>query len=238
MSEYFRVLKRLDQDAAAVDPVPILHTAVRPAVVPQPVPRETPVRGVPPRVLPHDAAYVALYDNIRATANGRSTRSLVFAGAASGDPTRLVVQGLAAHVRRLSQRVLLAELTAENGRPSLRARADAPDGPIAAPEALPLDLRSHAGTDGVRAWLQAKNEIDLILIEATPLAQSLDAAMLACACDGLVIVTAAGRTSRTELQLAAERARAVDCRPLGLVVRADLHGIPPWLRRFLGPYAP
>jgi Mrp family chromosome partitioning ATPase len=103
---------------------------------------------------------------------------------------------------------------------------------------LSLNLRSHADAHDVRLWLDAKSEADLILIEAPPLAQSVDAAMLACGCDGLIIVAAAGATSREALQLAAERARAVDCRPLGLVVRTDTHAIPSWLRRILGPYAP
>jgi hypothetical protein len=146
---------------------------------------------------------------------------------------RTVLQGLAARVRRLDQRVLVSELTVENGRSVLRTRADGTDAPARGPDSLSIDLRSHAGTEDVRAWLEANHQADLVLIEADPLARSLDAAMLACGCDGLVIVAVAGVTSRKELQLAAQRARAVGCRPLGLVVRAGTDRTPSWLRRIL-----
>ena len=236
MSEYFRVLKRLEQDVPALPELTPVEAPVRSQMVSQPVRRADPpaqtLRAYPPATA-SEAAYVTLYDNIRATANGRPTHSLVFAGAAPGAPVQMVVQGLAARVRRLNQRVLVAELTVENGRPLLRTRTDATDAPVRGPDLLSVDLRSHAGTEDVRAWLEANSEADLVLIEADPLAGSLDAAMLACGCDGLVIVAVAGVTARKELQLAAERARAVDCRPLGLVVRAGTDRIPTWLRRIL-----
>lgn len=240
MSEYFRVLTRLELGAPALQgPASPGEVAIRPQVVPPQARRadqladSLPVH--PPATLA-ERAYVTLYDNIRATANGRSTHSLVFAGAATGDPVRAVVQGFAAHMRRLNHRVLMAELTIDNGRPFLRTHADATDAPVRGPDSLMLDLRSHACTEDVRAWLEANSQADLVLIEANPLARSLDAAMLACGCDGLIIVAAAGVTSRKDLQVAAERARAVDCRPLGLVVHAQTDRTPSRLRRLLGQY--
>jgi Mrp family chromosome partitioning ATPase len=180
-----------------------------------------------------DGAYLTLYDNIRASANGRPMRSLVFAGAAPGDPVGTVVQGFAAQVRRLNQRVVIAQLAVVNGTSLLQTRVDASDAPVRGVDSLSLDLRSHACTETVRTWLMA-NAADFVLIEGEPLAQSLDAAMLACGCDGLVIVAAAGATPRKALLRAVERARAVECRPLGLVVRASSDRVPAWLGRVLG----
>src|SRR5262245_21398967 len=238
MSEYFRVLKQLEQDSSTPRPpsAPV-DTAVRqPKVVPSAWRADASAQALPAltsSALPA-SAYTALYDNIHASANGRPMRSIVFAGAAAGDPVRLVVQGLAAQVRRLNQVVLIAQLTVVNGSPLLQTRADATDDPVRGVDSPSLDLRSHACTEDIRTWLKTNAAADFVLIEGAPLAESLDAAMLACGCDGLVIVAAAGVTPRKALQRAAERARAVECRPLGLVVRASTDRVPAWLGRLLG----
>jgi Mrp family chromosome partitioning ATPase len=241
MSEYFRVLRRLELEWPTLrEPASSAETPACSQTAPRARARSTdPAAANLPVHLPAtfaDPAYVTLYDNIRATANGRATRSLVFAGATAGNAVRAVVQGLAAHVQRLNQRVLMAELVADHGPPLLRTRTDGTDVPLGGTESLSLDLRSHACTDAVRAWLAGNSEADLVLIEADPLARSLDAAMLACGCDGLIIVAAAGVTSRKDLQVAAERARAVDCRPLGLVVHGHAQRTPSWLRRIPGQH--
>jgi Mrp family chromosome partitioning ATPase len=55
--------------------------------------------------------------------------------------------------------------------------------------------------------------------------------LLARACDGLVIVAQSEVTHREALQLAAERARVVGCRTLGVVMHATKAPIPRWMRR-------
>jgi hypothetical protein len=221
MSEYLRVLNRLERDARGATPqgarepatVRVLPTAIdRPAPVPAPA-----------APAPH---YAALYDSLRATANGAPTRALVFASAEADGAARPVVDGLAAHVRRLGLRVCLAEVVSSGSLPLLRVR---PDGGEAG-NIMTLDLRSHASADDVHEWLAQVAQADLTLIDAGGLAESLEPALLACGCDGLVIVVRAEVTGRTALRAAAERARAVGCRTLGLVVQADPRRLPPWQR--------
>jgi Mrp family chromosome partitioning ATPase len=176
------------------------------------------------------AAFAALYDNLRATANGDATRSLVVASAGGDDSARSVIDGLAAHVRRLGHRVCLAEVVESDGLPMLRVRPDPGDPGRAPASARPLDLRSHASADDVRAWLASVADVDLTLIDGGALAKSIDPALLACGCDGLLIVLRSEVTARDALRVAAERARAVGCRPLGIVIEVQQRRIPPWLR--------
>src|SRR5262249_4128814 len=150
------------------------------------------------------AAFAALYDNLRATANGEATRSLVVAGASADDAPRPIIEGLAAHVRRLGHRVCVAEVVESDGLPPLRLRLE-PGAPGRTPaNTRPLDLRSQASAEDVRAWLASVADADLALIDGGALAASIDPALLACGCDGLLIVTRCEATPRDALRLAAE----------------------------------
>ncbi|MBX3025247.1 hypothetical protein KF840_10085 [bacterium] len=95
--------------------------------------------------------------------------------------------------------------------PLLRAR----DGD-AAPLPLPLDGPELGAA--LRAWLDAQPPAPLRLIEAPPLQRSLDAVLLAGACDGLLLVAETGVTTRAALRAAAERAREGGCVTVGVVL--------------------
>jgi hypothetical protein len=245
VSEYFRVLKRLqaeDRDAAEYQWAPPARgeaprvPAAEPSVgrAPQGVP------AAPPRSVPLvSSGYATLYDNLRATANGHATRTVVFAGASATDPVRSVTEGLASHLQGLALRVVVMELHAFGGRPILRARPEACNTPPPTLESTPFDLRSHAGTAEVEQWLrQRTGDADIVLIEGTALAASIDSALLGCACDGLLLVARPGATPRDALVVAAERTRAVGCRTLGIVLYGADHGLPAWTRRFAHRYRP
>jgi hypothetical protein len=179
------------------------------------------------------SAFAPLYDNLRAAANGRPLRRLVFAGAASPMAVDRVVAGLAAHVRRLGLRVLLGRLRDGEGRRELGSIEQAGEDEWSGAEPLPLDLTSHADAEAIGSWIDRHSgEADLVFIAGGSLA-SVDPALLSCACDGLVIVVHAEHTARRALSSAVERARAVSCRPLGVVVVDSRDPIPAWLRGLL-----
>jgi hypothetical protein len=170
-----------------------------------------------------------LFDNIRALASGRATRVLVFAGAAATDSVCAVTEGLARHAQRHGMSVFIAELTRIGSGPTLVSRMPSP------PQPLTIDLDGGAAPGELNAWVSdAAGDGDLVILEAPPLADSIDAALLACACDGLVIVADTEVTPRGALQVAAERARVAGCRTLGVVMNGTKEQLPSWMRRLFG----
>src|SRR5215470_4366379 len=144
MSEYLRVLTRHERETRRL------------AAAPRPAGK---AKGAPPLVAVAEervrtvlapvsddraAAFAALYDNLRATANGDATRSLVVASASADDSPRPIIDGLAAHVRRLGHRVCVAEVVESDGLPLLRVRFEPGDPGRTPVNTRPLDLRSQA----------------------------------------------------------------------------------------------
>jgi hypothetical protein len=81
-------------------------------------------------------------------------------------------------------------------------------------------------------WIaQARAAHDLVLLEAQSLAHSVEAALLARECDGLVIVVEPGTTTREALSTAVERAETADCPILGLVMTESRRWLPERLHR-------
>jgi Mrp family chromosome partitioning ATPase len=128
----------------------------------------------------------------------------------------------------------VAELTGRGGRSLLApfATASNPDTTI---PGLSIDLDTGLTTDQLHAWVgRAAPGVDLVVLIGPPLAASIDAALLASACDGLVIVAESEKTERAALQTAAERARATGCRTLGVVMHGTKEQLPGWMRRLMG----
>jgi capsular exopolysaccharide synthesis family protein len=59
---------------------------------------------------------------------------------------------------------------------------------------------------------------DIVIVDAPPLLSAPDAAVLARACDGAILVARYGRTGHDQLRRAAEQLRAVDARLIGTVL--------------------
>ena len=170
-----------------------------------------------------------LFDNIRALASGRATRVLVFAGAAATDSVCAVTEALARHAQRHGMRVFIAELARTGGGATLVSRMPS------APAPLTIDLDGGAAPGELNAWVNdTAGDTDLVVLEAPPLADSIDAALLACACDGLVIIADTEVTPRGALQIAAERAQVAGCRTLGVVMNGTKERLPSWMRRLFG----
>ena len=233
MSEYFRVLKRIekDSDPARRAPAVVAEYETQTAL---PLATTRPVIALPTAPCSAQAAagFATLFENLRTRLKGQQLRSLVFAGVSAAQSVRVVTTGLARHVEQLGLSVYLAELTEETGRALLQPHTDeirGGGGP------LPLDLRGRTWSAEFSNWLQGTATTpDLTIIEGRPLAISIDAALLARACDGLVLVAQTEVTLRGALQAAAERARAVGCPPLGLVMHGTHEHLPKWLGQIVG----
>jgi len=235
MSEYIKALKRLREPqpppAAATTPPPAQRLAAPNAAA-----------AASPSSISETAcpeAFKDLYDSLRLAAPSDATRRFVFAGADAGGATSRVVDGLEQHIDSLGFRILRAELSLEGGRPILRRQREQPLASLTAlglefsADLKPLDLSNSAAQAEVAAWLAAASRVaDAVLIEGCPLSESVDAALLARSCDGLVLVAQAGVTARATLGGAAQRVRAAGCRVLGLALVGSKHPLPSWMRRF------
>jgi Mrp family chromosome partitioning ATPase len=208
MSSYVRVLARVEAEEGEER----LGTAASPGSSASSVPsarRLRPVRSTDSGEL---EGIAALLDNIRAHAKGGSMRTVVLTGVCSGEPIRLVTAGLAAHARQRGMNVVLADLVPAPG---------------------PMRLVERSGNESMRLDDLAP-DVDLMVIQAPPLTESVEGALFASACDGLVIVAERAVTERSALQAAAERARTAGCHILGVVMFGEKEEMPGWLRRLVG----
>ena len=220
MSNYIRALQRLELDdqlgATSVAREPVRHSE-RPGREPDEAPTLAPTAegsaaSARAHALPRGGEAIAgLFDRLRTVGGqGETARVLVFAPVTAAGSTRAVVDGLVDCARALAMRVGVGELSRVGGQAVLGA----PNG--AARHVLELDGATVAA--GVAAWRAPLGDPQLVLIEAPPVTTSVDALLLAAACDGLVLVAQTGVTARAALRSATERAAAVGCRMLGVVL--------------------
>jgi Mrp family chromosome partitioning ATPase len=171
----------------------------------------------------------SLLENIRLISNGRSSRMVVFCGASTAEAVSLVATALATHAERSGMRAFVAMLN--------RTAAGAAIVPTkgANHAALAVDLDAGSVQPVLTGWVERiAPESDLVVLTGPPLATSIDAALLACACDGLVIIAESEVTERAALQVAAERAKIAGCNTLGVVMHGTKNRLPRWLRRLVG----
>jgi hypothetical protein len=228
MSEYFRVLKRLE--AERVRPAEPLEP---PRLAPRLVVAEGGARHAPKAAIPIPAepapllpsgmaslktieAYSTLFDNLRVLADGQPLRSLVFAPASAAESVHPVATGLLEHAERLGMRARVLKLAETRGVPALL-----PAGGPATIERLPVCGPGDAWAAAFGEWLRTAPDADLMIVEGDALVQSINAALLARCCDGLVLVVRPGVTLRDALRVATERARGAGCRLLGLVMQGS-----------------
>ena len=273
MSNYFRVLKRLESEktereapaqeldvrasgarqraAARVSAASTVTPLVAPTAAPaaqataaspaaaSPPTEERHAGDTAPRTAATPRGIATLFDNIRALASDRPTRMLVFAGASAAESVGAVAAGLASHAERHGVRVLLADLRQVGGRAKLLPRAGGRSRAAHlvgnTDESLTVDLARSAAPADLERWVERSAPgTDLLIVTGPPLAESIDAALLASACDGLVIVAELEVTERSALQAAAERARVAGCRTLGVVMHGTQDRTPTWMHRLMG----
>lgn len=175
-------------------------------------------------------AYAQLLDSLRAVETSFSAPGVVLASAGSVRAVEPVLQGLRAQARRKGLRLLVAELVVSKGGRVLEGRD-----PTCTAELL--EFNRTVTEDTVRNWFErAVTGQDLLIVEAPPLSQSVDAGLLARACDGLALVVEPQRTSHHEFETAVERAKASGSFLLGMVMSQHTHWLPHFLRTFFNSY--
>jgi hypothetical protein len=240
-------LPEVTMPVAAPSPAPRILVPV-PTAVPPPVPTPTPVAlpaatvpAAAPRPLAHDTrrsrafateahpGIATLLDNIRLISNGRESRMVVLCGASNAEAVEELASALANHAERSGMQTVLARLHRTAGGTTVVPSSGS------ASDVLTVDLDAGTSSETLSGWVQRiAPASDLIVITGPPLASSIDAALLACASDGLVIVAESEVTERAALQVAAERARIAGCKTLGVVMHGTKNRVPRWLRRLVG----
>lgn len=237
MSNYFRALSRLKvaqrgSESLKGEPVAEGHPeSAEPRVGSSTFP------GV--RVAHSSGAHSRLLENIRTlTASTRTARVLVAGVSTTTDVTSLVA-GLTAEARESGIRILVAHLSISGRSRALIARQQGPsDGEPAQrngqkSEPLAFDLEAQPDHEAAAEWVrQLGVGHDIVVIEGPPLLASVESALLAEQCEGLVLVVELFSTSREDLAAALERAERAGANVLGLVTSGASEPPPPWLRRF------
>lgn len=242
--------------AEAARAVPVTDAA--PSATPVPEPARTRRRIAKQSLLDARTAsgdghtpYLKLFDNLRARAAGETVHTVVLAGAGLSDTPTQVTSGLATLARRRSLKVLVADVEEGMSHPVLnpRNRSLREQGPMAArahdpaaaepyASSIALNLRGGPVPADLQAWLEsAEAHHDLVIVEAPPLGHSVDAALLARACDGLVIVVDPAAITKDTLRRSVERAQTIGCRILGLVMTGKQSDMPGWMGRMTGARA-
>ncbi|HSQ01251.1 MAG TPA: hypothetical protein VL049_28860 [Candidatus Dormibacteraeota bacterium] len=209
MSTYMKALRRLESDGQLAAPAPATAPVVRRATRDA---EEATRRRLPTSPASAAPEIEALLDQLRTlAAQGDGARVLVFAPVSIPGAARGVLEALATRGRELRLPIAVAELARTAGTPQLVVRGgEAP--------ARPLELDGPGLSATMREWRGDLAPAPLVLIDAPPLQRSVDAVLLAAACDGLVLVAETGLTERAALRAAAERARDGGCRTLGVVL--------------------
>lgn len=179
------------------------------------------------------AGFAELFDRIQMFAQGRERCVVVLAPASHCESIGRVMSAMAAHAEQRNERAFFAELRGRADACTLVPRAGQRGGRDSA-TSLAIDPADPTTSGLLSSWLDTHAPGDrLVLLEAPPLANGLDAALLARACDGLIVVAEAEVTERDALHLAGERVRASGCNTLGIAMVGSSDPMPGWLARIL-----
>lgn len=181
-----------------------------------------------------DTSYGRLLDSLRATDTRFPAPGVVLASASTRRSVRAVIDGLAQQARSMGVRLAVAELVFAESERVLRSREDSS---TTLPTTSSLELTGSGSDQILQDWFErATAGVDLLIIEGPPLARSVDAALMARAGDGMVIVAEPQATLIEEFETAIERAKASGCLVLGMVLNRHTHWLPRFLRGFFYKY--
>lgn len=228
----------LPEEAPTLVPLPREHAVEAPA--PEPAPAAT-------RPLPFTdpsrrrAGQVArlqgietIFNNLEALTLGRRPMTLVFAGATAANSVAILANRLTQHARERGFGVVLAELSRVGSESIVRQAAVSGRDDARAVDPLVIDLHGAPNQTALGEWRERVSPgAEITFVVGPALDESVDAALLASQCDGLVLVAVQDETPRDALAAAAERARLTTAPTLGVVVHATGQRMPAWLRRIV-----
>ncbi len=240
MSKYFQTLRRLESKRRPAAEPPSLDEAAppdsEPADEPADEPRAEPATATGKLALAQaqgELAYTGLLDTLRALRSEAGAPSVVIAGISHLEDIAATIEGLVSQAQLRGFRISVSKLETEGNQRGLATRGGAED----ANGSLDLHFSGPPSRRAVGEWLaRCGQNRDLVLIEAPPLMRSVDAALLARSCEGLVLVVEPRVTPRDAFEAAIERARASGCTILGLVMTKNKACLPGFLERLLGSY--
>ncbi len=176
-----------------------------------------------------ELAFAQLLDSLRALETPFTAPGVVLAAAGDHAAVQRVLEGLEEQARRKGIRLLLAKLVVSESERFLEREGPGPTDR--------LEINRTVSEDTLRSWFErATTGQDLLIVEAPPLSESVDAALLARAGDGLAIVVEPMATTQAQFETAVERAKAAGCFLLGLVMSRHTHWLPGLLRNFFNAY--
>ncbi len=188
-------------------------------------------------------AHATLLDAMRAVAGKSQAPCIVVAGIATAASTLAVIEGVTDQAALRGVRLQIGDVIVTQTHRTLSLREDhsAAIGPTTESEAydtsLPVELTAPSALEALSTWfVTASTGFDLLIVAAPPILSSVDALLVARACDGLVLVAEPLGTQREEFEIAVERARASGCQVLGLVMNDNRDWLPQFLGRLFSSY--
>ncbi len=187
-------------------------------------------------------AHATLLDAMRAVAGKSQTPSIVVAGIAGAASANAVIEGVASQAALRGVRLRIGDVTVTQTHRTLSLRGEQPAEPglverEARDTSLPLELTAAAAQEALENWfVTAGAGFDLLIVAGPPILSSVDALLVARACDGLVLVAEPLATQREEFESVVERARASGCQVLGLVMNENREWLPSFLSRLFSSY--
>lgn len=254
MSNYTRALLRMGRDAQV--PSPELKASTEPSESTEAT-KEERKEGVAQRIRRAPGALEAsrdttpplgllvrsgFLDRLRAvpTAEPLDGPCVVFSSVTGGDDVRRVAKGLIGEALQRRLHVTVAEASSEGPlllREQLSTREELEVKEYTISESKETGDTFTRANAVFREWIEkARRDNDLTIIEGPPLSRSLDAALVARYCDGLVLVARQGLTQRSELVSASDRVQATGCRVVGVVLLGARSWLPGWLDRLIAEW--
>ncbi len=238
MSRYFQTLKRLhsgetETPAAAQPTADFATQALKPGLY-----------TFPNLMLQSAKVQTALSDlleSLRIAARNTPSRCLVVAGVSDDQASGHLMAGLETVAEHRPLKLVTGELAITGGDRFIRLRRTAcgetreDDSTAAAAKmAEALDLSDNLLPENLRGQIELVTpKADLAVVHGPPLCRSAEAALLASATGGLVVVLEPLITRRSDLFLALDHAEMSGSAVLGVVTMGAQDALPPWPRRLL-----
>jgi len=249
MSAYFESLnRRISTPPVASAPAPV----IAPETVLAPQAARVPVRRLAPGAIP--SAYATLRERLMVASQGKTLKSLVFAGCDGGEGCTQVAREFAESLASAGLNVLLvdADMRTAGLTTSLATRgADltelvrAKDVPAATPwgrgrlTVAPspdgvADKESFLRSPELAFWLDTQRlTFDYTFLDAPPIMRHADGTLASLFCDGVVLVARAGVTRGEALARARQQIERAGGKVLGVVLNQVRNPVPVFLRRYL-----